>query len=135
MRGYTVRVTRTNIETPPQSPRLTSSLQLVRALCHLVIVVAVFIWGFVDWQSPWHWLTGFGFGILSILIWALFLSPRPVLHTDRFGMSLIELLFIGSGVGAMLALGVPWVIGVVFGLVAAVLGYVVPERLRAAATR
>lgn len=124
-----MRVTTTNLQAA-RSPRLTAVLQLLRALCHLVIVVTVFVWGFLDWQAPWFWLTGFGFGALAVIVWALFLSPRPVLRTDHFGHGLIELLFIGSGVGAMLALGVPWIVAVLFGLVAAVLGYAVPERLR-----
>lgn len=111
--------------------RLTVTSQLLRSLCHLVIVVTVAVWAFTDWAMPWPGLlTGFGFTLLAILIWALFLSPRPVLHTDRFGHGLIELLFIGAGVGAMLALDLPWPVAVAFGVVAAVLGYVVPERLR-----
>lgn len=110
----------------PTPDRPTSAtLQLVRAACHLIVVVAVFVWGFLDWPAPWIWLTGFGFGLLSVLIWALFLSPRAVLHTDRFGQSLIELLFIASGVGAMLALGVHWIVAILFGLIAAVAGYLV----------
>lgn len=126
-------MTTTNPTTLDRSPRLTALLQLVRALCHLLVVIAVFVWGFIDWAAPWNWLTGLGFGLLTIVIWALFLSPKPVLFTDRFGMGLIELLFIGAGVGAALTIGVPWVVGVVFGLVAAAIGYVVPERLRRSA--
>ncbi|NLA65253.1 MAG: hypothetical protein GX862_04890, partial [Leucobacter sp.] len=53
-----------------------------------------------------------------------FLSPRPVLHTDRFGQSLIELLFIAAAVAVLLVLGVHPLIAVGFGLVGAVLGYV-----------
>ena len=107
-------------------------LQLVRAACHLAVVVLVSVWAFLDWPQPWPGLlTGFGFTLLAVLIWALFLSPRPVLHTDRFGRSLIELLFIGSGVGAMLVLGAPWWLALGFGVIAAVLGYIVPARLSA----
>ncbi|XPP27605.1 MAG: YrdB family protein [Leucobacter sp.] len=114
------------------SPRLTATLQLLRALCHLIVVIAVCVWGFTDWALPWPGLlTGIGFTVLAVLIWALFLSPRPVLRTDRFGLGLIELLFIGAGVGAMLGIGVPWPVATVLGIVAAVLGYIVPERLRA----
>lgn len=119
-------------ETPASANRSDRTLVTVRGLAHLVIVVSVAIWAFVDWTQPWPGLlTGFGFTILAVLIWALFLSPRPVLHTDRFGQSLIELLFIGGGVGAMLAVGVPWILPVVFGVAAAIVGYVVPARLRA----
>lgn len=118
-------------DTPTPAIRSTLVLTAVRALWHLTIVVAVCVWGFIAWPLPWPGLlTGFGFTALSVLIWALFLSPRPVLRTDRFGQGLIELLFLGSGVGAMLGIGVPWIVVAVFGLVGAVLGYVVPERLR-----
>ncbi|MGK0722804.1 YrdB family protein [Leucobacter sp. W1478] len=123
-------------ETPatPSSPSRSSLiLQLVRSACHLITVVIVAIWAFADWAWPWPGLlTGIGFTILAILIWALFLSPKPVLHTDRFGQGLIELLFLASGVGAMLALGVHWVVALVFGIVAAVVGYLAPSRLTAA---
>lgn len=117
----------TSSPTAPATPDrpISAPLQLVRAACHLIVVVAVFVWGFLDWPAPWLWLTGFGFGLLSVLIWALFLSPRAMLHTDRFGQSLIELLFIASGVGAMLALGVHWIVAILFGLIAAVAGYLV----------
>ena len=118
-------------DTPAATTRSTQVLTAIRALWHLAVVVAVCVWGFAAWPQPWPGLlTGFGFTALSVLIWALFLSPRPVLQTDRFGQGLIELLFLGSGVGAMLGLGVPWVAVLLFGLVGAVLGYVVPERLR-----
>lgn len=116
--------------TPNSAARSSTIMQLVRSAWHLLVVVFVAIWGFVDWAWPWPgMLTGIGFTLLAVLIWALFLSPKPVLHTDRFGQGLIELLFIASGVGALLAIGVPWVVAVIFGLVGAVLGYIVPARL------
>lgn len=106
-------------------------LQALRALAHLTIVVAVGYWGFTDWALPWPGLlAGTGIVLLAIVIWALFLSPRPVLHTDRFGLALVELLFIGAGVFAMLAAGLPWGIAVAFGLFAAALGYIVPNWAR-----
>ena len=46
--------------------------------------------------------------MLTVVIWALFLSPKPVLRTDRFGQALIELLLIAGAVGALLSLGVHW---------------------------
>lgn len=118
---------------PASASRFSLILQLVRSACHLITVVIVAFWAFLDWAWPMPAiLTGIGFTILAILIWALFLSPKPVLHTDRFGQGLIELLFIASGVGAMLALGVHWVVAVAFGVVAAVVGYLAPSRLAAA---
>lgn len=104
--------------------RAASALQLVRSLCHLLVIVAVAVWGFLSWELPFPGVfTGIGILALAVLLWALFLSPRPVLRTDRFGRSLIELLFLAAGVGAMLALGMPWPLAAVFGVIAAVLGY------------
>lgn len=95
------------------------------------MVVAVGVWAFLAWPLPWPGLAaGIGLTLLTILVWALFLSPRPVLRTDRFGLGLIELLFIGAGVAALLGLGTPWLLAAAFGLIAAALGYRVPERLR-----
>lgn len=109
--------------------RLATALQLVRTLCHLVTVVVVAVWAFTSWPMPWPGLlAGFGLTALAILCWAVFLSPRPVLHAERFLLTLVELLFAGAGVGAMLALNVPWPVAVGFGLVAAALGYSAPER-------
>ena len=62
--------------------------------------------------------------MLSLVVWALFLSPKPVLQTDRFGQALIELMLLAAGVGAMLALGVNWIIATAFGVVGALLGFV-----------
>ena len=61
--------------------------------------------------------------MLTAIIWALFLSPKSVLATDRFDQSLIELLLIGGAVAAQLELSVLWVIPVVFGVSAAVVGF------------
>lgn len=111
-----------------RSSRLLVTLMTLRSLAHLTVVIVVGIWAFTAWPLPWPGLaTGIGFVVLAILIWALFLSPRPVLHTDRFGLALIELLFIGAGVYAMLAIGIPWIVAVIFGLAAAALGYIVPN--------
>src|SRR5690606_8663368 len=92
---YDVGVTTHPTEIQAPSRRLTLALQLVRALCHLVIVIAVAVWAFTDWELPWPgMLTGIGFTVLAVVIWAVFLSPRPVLRADRFGVSLVELLFL-----------------------------------------
>lgn len=123
-RGYTGCVTETSAATTHSPTPFATALQLVRSACHLIVVVLVAIWAFTDWAFPWPGLlTGFGATLLSILIWALFVSPKPVLHTDRFGQGLIELLFLASGVGAMLALGAHWLLAVAFGIIGAVAGY------------
>lgn len=111
------------IEPAPTTP-LAPILQLLRAICHLTAVVMITWWALAEWPLPWPGLlAGAAFLVLSMVVWALFLSPRPVLRTDRFGQALIELLLIAASVGAMLGLGLHWAIAIGFGVIAAVLGY------------
>ncbi len=112
-------------ETSQPAPAPTAAtMQVLRAICHLVALVVITWWALIEWPVPWPGLlTGVGFFALTVLIWALFLSPRPVLHTDRFGQALIELLLIAGAVAAMLGIGMHWIFALLFGVVAAVLGY------------
>lgn len=112
-------------ESPPaEQPRSSQILQLVRSLCHLGAVALIVAWALTSWAFPFPaLLAGAGFLVLTVALWALFLSPRPMLRTDRFGQALIELLLIAAAVAAMLALGVHWVIAAILGVAAAVIGY------------
>jgi hypothetical protein len=104
---------------------------LLRSFFQLVAIVAVTAWGFVEWPLPFPGiLTGVGFFVVSVLVWAMFLSPRPVLRTDRFGQALIELLLIASAVAALLSFGMFWVWAGLFGIAAAVVGYLASTRTR-----
>jgi hypothetical protein len=106
-------------------------LQLARGIFHFVAIVSVTVWGFLAWPLPFPGvLTGIGFLVLSVLIWALFLSPRPVLRTDRFGQALVELLLLAAAVAALLDFGVFWVWAALFGVFASVVGYIVSTRSR-----
>lgn len=103
--------------------------QAVRGLFHLTAIVTLTIWGFSSWAVPFPGiLIGLGVLAVSVLLWALFLSPKPVLATDRFGRALIELLLLAAGVGAMLGLGVHWIIATAFGVVGATLGFITSIR-------
>lgn len=98
---------------------------MARGVAQVAAIVIVTIWGFLDWAWPFPAiLTGIGTLVLGVLLWALFLSPRPVLRTDRFGQALIELLLFAAAVFALLALGVAWWIAVLFGLAAAAVGFI-----------
>lgn len=112
-------------ETLPVAPsRSALVIQLLRAICHLGTVLIITFWALNAWPLPFPGLlAGAGALVLTVVIWALFLSPKPVLRTDRFGQALIELLLIAGAVGALLSLGANWVVAVLFGLVAAVIGY------------
>ena len=112
-------------ETLPVAPSRSALLtQLLRSACHLGTVLIITFWALNAWPLPFPGLlTGAGALVLTVVIWALFLSPKPVLRTDRFGQALIELLLIAGAVGALLSLGANWIVAVLFGLVAAVIGY------------
>lgn len=113
----------------PSASRSAVVLQAVRGLFHLVAVVSVTVWGALAWTFPFPGvLTGLGFLALSVVVWALFLSPRPVLRTDRFGQALIELLLLAAAVAALLDFGIFWLIPVAFGVAGAVIGYIASSR-------
>lgn len=106
--------------------RSSALLQLARALFHVIAVASVTVWGLVELAFPFPAIfLGAGLLVLSVVVWALVLSPRPVLRTEPFGRSLVELLLIAAAVAALLALGVFWVWPALYGLLAAVTGYVV----------
>ena len=108
----------------PEAARTATAMQFVRGLFHLIAIASVTVWGFMAWPLPWPGiLSGVGFLALSVVVWALFLSPRPMLRTDRFGQALIELMLLGAAVAALLDLGLFWPIPVVFGIAGAVVGY------------
>lgn len=114
-----------------QPTRATAILQLARGVFHLVSVVSVTVWGFVAWPLPFPGvLTGLGLLVLSVLLWALFLSPRPVLRVDRFAQALFELLLLAAAVAALLALGVFWLWPALLGVAGAVVGFLVSSRTR-----
>lgn len=111
-------------ETTPSS-RSATILLLVRSACHLAIVIAITTWGFLAWPLPFPGLlTGLGFLAATVLVWALFLSPRPVLRTDRFGRALVELLLIAAAVAAILDFGWNWILAAALGVFAAAVGYI-----------
>lgn len=110
-------------------PASTSIPQFLRSLFHLAAVIMVTVWGFIAWPLPWPGiLIGVGVLVLAVLLWALFLSPRPVLRTDRFAQAVFEVLLLAAAVAAMLSIGVFWLWPVLFGVAGVVLGYVVSSR-------
>lgn len=104
----------------------SQGLQITRSLWHLAAVIAITIWGFTAWPMPQllGFIAGFGALIFTVLLWALFLSPKPMLRADRFASSMIELLLIAAAVAALMQLGVHWVIAAAFGLIGVIIGYI-----------
>ena len=102
-----------------------SILSAVRSVIHLLLILSISAWGFFAWPLPLPGaLIGLGMLVATVLIWALFLSPKPVLGVDRFGQSIIELLLVAGAVAALLAIGVFWAIPVAIGVVAVIIGFV-----------
>jgi hypothetical protein len=96
----------------------------MRSLIHLVVMLSIVSWGFLTWPLPLPGLViGFAILIGVIVLWALFLSPKPVLAVDRFGRSIVEIVLIGGAVAALLSLGVFWLIPVALGIVGLVVGF------------
>ncbi|MBC9944681.1 YrdB family protein [Leucobacter sp. cx-328] len=110
--------------------RTTAVLQLIRGLFQVISVLTITVWGFLAWPMPVGILSGLIALVVSVVVWALFLSPKPVLRTDHFAQALVELVLIAGAVGAMLGLGVHWALPVAFGVIAAVIGYIGSMRVR-----
>lgn len=102
-------------------------LDVIRAVVLVVAVASLALWGFATWSLPWNVIIGIGAPVIVILIWALFLSPRPVLRVHPFLRAAVELLIY---VGVTIA----WwsmdqaLIGSAFALVAIVAGVISGRR-------
>jgi hypothetical protein len=96
-------------------------LDVIRAVVLVTAVASLALWGFAAWALPWNIVVGIGAPIVVIIVWALFLSPRPVLRVHPFLRAAVE-LFIYVGVTiAWWSMGQA-LIGSAFALVAIVAG-------------
>ncbi len=96
-------------------------LDVIRAVVLVTAVASLALWGFAAWALPWNIVVGIGAPIVVIIVWALFLSPRPVLRVHPFLRAAVE-LFIYVGVTiAWWSMGQA-LIGSAFALVAIVTG-------------
>ncbi|WP_149084670.1 MULTISPECIES: YrdB family protein [Microbacterium] len=98
-----------------------SALDIVRVVVLVVAIASLALWGFASWDLPWNVVIGIGAPVVTLLLWALFLSPRPVLRVHPFLRAIVE-LFIYVGVTiAWWSMGQA-LIGTAFALVAVVAG-------------
>ena len=93
----------------------------------MISVATLALWGFATWPLPWNIVLGIGAPVLVILVWALFLSPRPVLRLHPFLRAAVELLIYVSVTIAWWLMDQP-VIGLAFALVAVGAGVVSGRR-------
>lgn len=57
-----------------------------------VALASLAIWGFTQFEFPMTLVIGIGAPLLTLVIWALFLSPRPVLRVHPFLAAVVELV-------------------------------------------
>ena len=98
-----------------------SALDIVRAVVLVVAVASLALWGFAAWAFPWNIVVGIGAPVLVLLVWALFLSPRPVLRVHPFLRAAVELLIYVGVTIAWWSMGQA-LIGTAFALVAVIAG-------------
>lgn len=96
---------------------------ILRFVLELFAVVSLGIWGFVVWPLPWNIVVGLCAPILAVLLWALFRSPKAVLHVDPFVKAVVEIVVMGATAFAWLGLGQP-IVAAVFAGVATVSGVI-----------
>jgi hypothetical protein len=119
-RRYTDKVT----PAPDQhAPVKVGVNDVLRFLLELFAIVSLGIWGFLAWPLPWNILIGIGAPAIAIVLWALFRSPRAVLHVDAFVKAIVEIVVMGSAAFAWWDLGQP-VVAVIFAVVATVSGVI-----------
>lgn len=96
-------------------------LDIVRAVVLAVAVASLALWGFASWPLPWNIIAGLSAPVVVIVVWALFLSPRPVLRVHPFLRATVELLIYVGVTIAWWSMGQA-LIGTAFALVAIVTG-------------
>lgn len=107
-------------------PNITA-LDVVRAIVLVVAVGTLALWGFATWPLPWNVVMGIGAPVIVILVWALFLSPKPVLRLHPFLGAAVELLIYVGVTIAWWLMDQP-LVGIAFGVVAVGAGLVSGRR-------
>ncbi|MCE7481314.1 MULTISPECIES: YrdB family protein [Microbacterium] len=112
-------------ETPDAVPGVNrpniTPLDIIRAVILVVAIASVALWGFAMWTFPWNIVLGIGSPLLVLLVWALFLSPRPVLTLHPFVRAAVELLIYVGVTLAWWSMDQAWV-GLGFAVVAVTSG-------------
>ena len=109
-----------------QRPTITA-LDIVRSIVLVIAVGTLALWGFATWPLPWNIVVDIGAPVIVILLWALFLSPRPVLRLHPFLRAAVELLIYVSVTITWWLMDQP-IIGVAFAVVAVGAGVVSGRR-------
>ncbi|WP_424936442.1 MULTISPECIES: YrdB family protein [Bacteria] len=111
---------------PGMRPRATL-LDIVRVVVLLVSLASLVLWSLVAWSLPWNVVSAIGIPLIVLVIWALFLSPRPVLVVHPFIRAVVELVIYAGVTIAWWSMGQTWV-GLGFAVVAVATGLVAGRR-------
>lgn len=113
--------------TPGVDRPVITALDVVRTVILILAIGSLALWGFAAWSLPWSIVFGVGAPLLVLVVWALFLSPRPVLRVHPFLRAAVELLIYVGVTIAWWSMGQA-LIGSAFGLVAIVAGVISGRR-------
>jgi hypothetical protein len=112
---------------PGVNRRAVTPLDLIRLVVLLVALATLALWGFGSWTMPWNIVIGIGAPVITLLVWALFLSPRPVLRLHPFLRALVELLIYAGVTLAWWSMGQAG-IGIGFAVVSVAAGVIAGRR-------
>ena len=107
-------------------PRATP-LDIVRVVVLIAALASLALWGLVAWTLPWNLVAAIGAPVITLLLWALFLSPRPVLVVHPFLRAAVELVVYAGVTVAWWTMGQAW-IGLGFAVVAVASGLMAGRR-------
>ncbi|MBS1699236.1 MAG: YrdB family protein [Actinobacteria bacterium] len=107
-------------------PRATA-LDIVRVVVLIAALASLALWGLAVWTLPWNLVAAIGAPVITLLLWALFLSPRPVLVVHPFVRAAVELIVYASVTVAWWTMGQAW-IGLGFAVVAIATGLMAGRR-------
>jgi len=107
-------------------PRATA-LDIVRVIVLVAALASLVLWGLAVWTLPWNLVAAIGAPVITLLLWALFLSPRPVLAVHPFVRAAVELLLYAAVTVAWWTMGQAW-IGLGFAVVAVATGLMAGRR-------
>lgn len=105
------------------APQRVTVNDIVRFVLEVFTLVTLGIWGFVVFAMPWNFVVGIGAPVFALLLWALFRSPKAVVHVGLFVKALIEIAVMGTAVFAWWDMG-QTIVAIAFGIVAVVSGVI-----------
>lgn len=118
-------------EVPDATPGVTrpnfTPLDIIRTVILLVALATLALWGYGAWDVPWNIVFAIGTPLVTLLVWALFLSPRPVLVLNPFIRAIVELLIYAGVTLAWWTMNQAWV-GIGFAVVAVAAGLISGRR-------